>query len=294
MRPLRYALDEAVGSLRRGWRSSLLSIGTIAIAVFVLGGVLLLTENLEQIGDEWSRSAELSVYLNDEVTAPERAVIEQTLSGEALIAAHAFVSKDDALKRFKETFSDLAVTAGTLDSNPLPASYECRLQPASEAAGALEALAARLRALPGVNDVRYDRQWLDRLLQGVRLVRTGGLILCAILGLAAALTVANVVRLSLVARRDELDIMHLVGAPGVYVRGPFVVEGVLQGGAGALAALAALGVLFLSIRGAYLTPLAASLHVSRIQFLSFGLSLALIVGGMLVGCLGGTIASRRS
>ncbi len=87
--------------------------------------------------------------------------------------------------------------------------------------------------MPGVADVRYDRQWLNRLLTVIRLIRGIGLALGTLLAVAAALTVANVVRLALYARRDELDIMQLVGAPPVYVRGPFVMEGVLQGGVGA-------------------------------------------------------------
>ena len=89
--------------------------------------------------------------------------------------------------------------------------------------------------MPGVADVRYDRQWLNRLLSAIAIIRGVGLVLGAVLTIAAALTVANVVRLALYARRDELDIMQLVGAPQVYIRGPFVMEGVLQGGIGALA-----------------------------------------------------------
>jgi cell division transport system permease protein len=88
--------------------------------------------------------------------------------------------------------------------------------------------------------------------------------------------------------------MHLIGAPGAYVRGPFIIEGILQGGAGAILAIFMLGILFLALGGAYLRPLADALHVSGIQFLSVGLSILLFLGGMLVGCLGGVIASRRS
>ena len=94
--------------------------------------------------------------------------------------------------------------------------------------------------MPGVADVRYDRQWLDRLLSAIAIIRGVGLVLGAVLTIAAALTVANVVRLALYARRDEIEIMQLVGAPQAYIRGPFVMEGVLQGGIGALLALAAL------------------------------------------------------
>src|SRR5205085_11784737 len=132
---------------------------------------------------------------------------------------------------------------------------------------AVDALAARLQQLPGVADVRFDRQWLARLMSAIGLIRGVGLVLGAVLTIAAALTVANVVRLALYARRDELEIMQLVGAPQAYIRGPFVMEGVLQGGAGALVALAALAGGFLIVRARYLAPLASSVDLSSIRFL---------------------------
>lgn len=286
----RYALDEAVTSLWRGRRSGLLSTGTIALALFVLGGFLLATTNLQRLGAEWSRSAEMSVYLSDEITAQERTDVERMLAPGPLIAGSTFISKGDALKRFKETFADVGGTTDSLDENPLPASYEVRLRAADSGAQAVEGLAARLRGAAGVSDVRYDRQWLDRLLSAVALVRTVGLVLGGVLTLAAALTVANVVRLALYARRDELEIMQLVGAPEAYIRGPFVVEGILQGGIGAATALVGLGILFVSLRGRYLAPLAAATDLSAVHFLSPGLCLLILGGGMAVGCLGGLTA----
>src|SRR5207244_12546749 len=119
-----------------------------------------------------------------------------------------------------------------------------------------------------------------------------GLLLAALLTGAAALTVANVVRLGLYARRDELEIMALVGAPTAYVRGPFVIEGVLQGGIGALVALAALAAAFFALRGAYLLQISTAIGLSSVKFLPIELCLTLIVGGMAVGCIGGWVAAR--
>ena len=104
MGALRYALDEAVVSLWRGRRSGVLSTATIGIALFVLGGFLLFTSNLDRLGDEWSRAAELSVYLVDEVTAADRALVERLLVPGPLVASVEFVSKEAALQRFKQTF----------------------------------------------------------------------------------------------------------------------------------------------------------------------------------------------
>ena len=291
MRALRYAFEEAFTSLWRGRQAGLLSTLTIALALFVLGGFLLVTVNLQRLGTEWSNSAELSVYLKDEVSAGERRAVEVLLAPNDVIAAHEYISKADALTRFKQTFGDLAAAVDGIGGNPLPASLEVRLRTGAGVSVSLDPLAAQLRQMPGVADVRYDRQWLTRVLSAISVIRGVGLVLGCVLAIAAALTVANVVRLALYARREELDIMNLVGAPDVFVRGPFVMEGVLQGGIGALAALLALGVAFYALRARYLLPLAASLNISSIHFLPVELGVALVVGGMAVGCIGGLVAA---
>jgi len=289
MRALRYAFDEAVASLWRGRGSGAFSTATIALALVVLGAFLIVTSNLERLGTEWSSSADMSVYLNDAVTPAERTAIEGVLETGDIILSRVYVSKADALTRFRSTFADLASSMEGLGDNPLPASYEVRLRTGADAA--VDALVAKVRQLPGIADVRYDRQWLSRLVAAVGVIRRLGFALGILLALAAALTVANVVRLALHARRDEIDIMQLVGAPQMYIRGPFVMEGTLQGGLGAVVALVALGIGFLAVRARYLAPLAEMINLSSVRFLPWELCLWLVVGGMAVGCLGGALAA---
>src|SRR5262249_43305785 len=221
----RSAVGEGGGRVGRGRQSGLLSTATIALALFVLGAFLLVTANLERLGNEWSRAAEMSVYLQDDISQEDRSKVERVLASSNLVAGKEYLSKADALARFKQTFADLAGAVDGMGENPLPASYEIRLRAGSEGAASLESFASSLRQTDGVADVRYDRQWLARVMSAIGVVRTIGLLLGGVLTIAAALTVANVVRLALYARRDELEIMHLVGAPQVYVRGPFVMEG---------------------------------------------------------------------
>jgi cell division transport system permease protein len=289
MRALRYAFDEALTSLWRGRRSGALSTATIAVALFVLGAFLITSSNLERLGREWSNSAQMSVYVADGVTSDERATIERTLAPGNVVASVQYVSKADALARFKKTFSDLTSSIDGVGENPLPASFEVQLQGGANAA--VDLLVAELRQLPGVADVRYDREWLARLVTAIDGIQLVGGVLGVLLTLAAALTVANVVRLALYARRDELDIMELVGAPRAYVQGPFVVEGTLQGGLGAVVALVALGIVFLALRGRYLVPLASAINLSAVRFLPVELCLFIVAGGMLVGCVGGLVAA---
>lgn len=294
MHLLRYAFDEASASLWRGRRSGLLSTATIAIALFVTGAFLVVTSNLERLAEEWSGAAEMSVYLADDIDGSGRAAVERELSSSSAVTTVVFVSKQAALERFRQTFPDLAGTVGSLDENPLPPSLDVRLRSTDDAQRTIDALVVKLRSMPGVADVRYDKEWLDRLLRGLRLLRIIGLSLGGALILAAALTIANVVRLALNARRDELDIMHLVGAPTAYVRGPFIMEGALHGGVGALVALVALALVFFATRDRFLMPLAAALNLSGVRFLPAGLLALVLLGGIGVGSLAGFIASRRA
>jgi cell division transport system permease protein len=293
MRALRYFLTEAVASLWRGWRAASLAILTIAAGLFVLGFFLIANDNVQRLTGRWTESAELSVYLTDDATPEHLAVISDLIDKSGLAATRTYVSKDEAARRFREDFPDLAPAAEKLDSNPFPASFDVHLNPSvREAEAAIDTLATTLGGLAGVADVRYDRRWLSRLNTAIRFVRGIGLLIVAMLAVAAALTVANVVRLAAAARRDEIEIMRLVGAPFAYVRGPFIVEGVLQGGAGAVVAVGLLWGAFLAARARYGAMAAEALGLGSLTFLPLELVLGLVAGGMLLGCVGGVIVAR--
>ena len=167
-----------------------------------------------------------------------------------LASSVTLVSKDDARKEFARDFPDLASATASLDRNPFPASFAVRLNTdAQSAPSAVENLTTTLSAAAGVADVRYDRTWIARLNTTIRVIRGVGLAIILLLAIASALTVANVVRLTAMARRNEIEIMQLVGAPFAYIRGPFIAEGLIQGGVGALAAIVFLLATFAAIRG---------------------------------------------
>ena len=294
MGAFKYFLNEATASLLRGWRSAILAVLTIAAGMFVLGFFLIVNANLQQLVNRWTQAAELSVYLKDDATPQQLQVIDDLVEKSGLSARREFVSKADAAKRFSEDFPDLALAARGLNRNPFPASFEVRLAepPGDQTGPALDGLATALASAPGVADVRYDRRWLSRLTAAIRFARGVGLLVIVMLAVAAALTVANVVRLAANARRDEIEIMQLVGAPLGYIRGPFVTEGVLQGGVGALAAIALLWGIFIVARARYGAIAAEALGVETLTFLPGELCLLLLAGGMLLGCLGGFAVAR--
>ena len=288
-----YSFQEALASLGRQRVSVMLSVLTIGAALLVLGGFLLVAVNLDRAVSTWSAAAEFSVYLNDDVSPEQRVALNTLLGSHPAVASREYVSKADAVVRFKRDFPDLAAGLADMPNNPLPASIEVRLNPAKADGVTLEAFARQLIGTEGVADVRFDRRWLERLGQIATGVRWAGWILGAVLLIASVLTVATVVRLALHARRDEVDIMQLMGAPIGLLRGPLVVEGILQGGAGALAALIALYAGYALVSGRVLAVLGPAFDAASFGFLPARMSALVVLVGMAVGCAGGYLAARH-
>lgn len=278
-----YAFEEAWASVRRAGRSAAVSIGTIAIAFVTLGGFLLVSVNVQRVLDRWLESAEMSVYLHDDLSEELRTALELYIRQQAVVAGVEHVSKERALERFRADFPELLEVTTSVARSPFPAAFEIRLRP--DATGAIDDLTTGLAGREGVADVRYDRRWLTRLMGIVTTARIAAAVIAGVLMLGAAFTVAAVVRLSLHARRFELDIMQLVGAPFSYIRGPFIVEGLLLGGAGAAVALLLIGV-FHSTVARWLGP--------DVAFLGLREGAIMILGGLGVGAAAGTVASRSA
>jgi cell division transport system permease protein len=287
-----YCVEEALASLWRQRVTVLLSVLTIAAALLVLGGFLLAAVNLDRAVSRWSAAAEFSVYLDDGISPGQRAALNALLDGHPAVASRQYVSKADAAARFKRDFPDLAAGFADVAQNPLPASIEVRLNPAKADGATLESFSRQLVQAGGVADVRFDRRWLERLGQIAGGVRWAGWILGAVLLVASILTVSTVLRLALHARRDEVEIMQLMGAPIGLLRGPLVVEGVLQGGTGAIVSLVALYAGYVLLRGRLLASIGGAFEASA-AFLPAGLSVLLVLVGMGVGCAGGLLASRH-
>ncbi|HUE85601.1 MAG TPA: ABC transporter permease [Vicinamibacterales bacterium] len=293
MNAIGYSFAEALVSLRRSGRSAAMSMGTIAIAFLTLGGFLLVSANLQSLVERWASSAELSVYLRDDMDDASRQALLDELSAHDAVAEVEYVSKDMALDRFRRDFPELADVAASAD-NPFPPSIEVRLHTDPASSGAAEAMATALAEREAVVDVRYDRQWLSRLMAIIVSIRLAGMTAAAVLVLGAAFTVAAVVRLSLQARREEVDIMHLVGAPFAFIRGPSIAEGTILGGTGAVLSLVLLWALFAVTQEQLAMALAEWGSVGALRFLGVRAAALLVASGLVVGGLAGLVASRAA
>jgi len=291
LRAIRYFVEEALTSL---WRSRLitsLSVVTIAVSLFVLGAFLSLASNLADVVARWSEKVQVTFYLEDHLPEGARAGLEGSLRGDAAVESVTYVSREEALQRFRGLFREMRSLPEDLGENPFPAALEVSLRPARNSAADAQRLVDTFRHAGGVEDVEYDLLWIQRLTTAVRLVRGAGAFLGAILMLAAIFTISNVMRLTMYARQDELDIMRLVGAAPAYVKGPFVLEGMIQGGLGGALALALLwGIFGLLSRDVLAT---SDLLGRTAVVLPPALAASIVAGGMLVGLAGSLVSLGR-
>lgn len=291
---LRHVVSETLLNFRRGGWGVVASVGAITIAFLITGIFLLLTLNLRAVVDRWAEDFQVVVFLRDDITEEQQALIRKRLDGEMAVREVIYVSKADALSKFrKQTRGQESLLEG-MKSNPLPASFELRIRETYQTATALGQLAASLRRTEGVEDVLYGQEWVERLISVVEVMKVLAVVIGGVLGLAALFIVANTIRMAVYARAQEIEIMRLVGATRAYIQIPLILEGTIQGGLGAALAL---GVLYLLFR-ATLSQLgtAASILFSGpelAQFLETQYRMAMVGVGILVGGVGSLVAVRR-
>ncbi len=289
----RHFLKEAAASLWRHRLGNLLSLATITASLFILSLLLLGVNNLGAIVRNWSRQIQVSVFLEDGVSPATREAVSRLLRETPEVESFEYLSKEEALERFRRQFSGLSHLPDTLGENPLPASFELRITEGYRTPAAVTDLAGRLRVAAGVAMVRYDFEWIRKLQFLIRGVRYGGLALASLLILASIVTIANAISLSLFSRRSEIEIMRLVGATRWYIQGPFLLEGAVQGGLGALLALGALSA-SIHMFTLYLVPVQHPLlELFPFSFLPTLQKAAILIGGMGMGISGSLISIRR-
>jgi cell division transport system permease protein len=292
LRALGYFFAEAFVSLWRSRLMNTLSVATIAVSLFVLGAFLTVASNLNEVVARWTRKVQVTFFLEDGLEERIRDSLANRLREDPAVLLVSPVSREQALDRFRALFRDLQTLPEDLGENPFPASLEVTLKADHQSADEVRRLARSYEKAPGVVEVQYDLLWIERLATAARLVRGVGALLGGILVLAGVFTISNVIRLTVYARQDELDIMRLVGATQAYVKGPFVVEGMIQGGLGGALSVALLWAAFRVVARNALE--ASDLMGRAVVFLPPELCLAIVLGGMALGIAGSLVSLGRS
>lgn len=286
-----YFLSEAARTLVANWRSSIVAVGTCALSLFVGGFFLMVGTNVAGAVDDWRQTMKISVFLVGDPAPPELERLRTQIAAAPWIESAEIVDRTEARQRFDTAFPSVAEALGQESDLDLPASVEGVLLPTQIEEGAFAEWVVELESDPLVDAVDDDRDWIGSLRKVAAWSRTAGVGLGLALLIAAALTIASVVRLVAVQYLDEISVLRLVGATEFFVRGPFVAEGILQGFGGSLVAVFALAL----TRWTLIREGADALWVDLLfgGFLTVPQALAIVALGTAAGLAGALLAIRR-
>ncbi|MGE5215698.1 MAG: cell division protein FtsX [Chloroflexota bacterium] len=288
-----FVLRRVRSNLRQLLWTHALTAGTTAMTLFVFGGFMLLEINLQHLLKGWGDQIQITVYLHNGLAPADVQRLVKNVAAMAEVERVRHVSQEQAWRDFQAA---LGAQSGLLEGLPhevLPASLEISLKAAYRDGPLVEGLARRLRTMPEVASVEYPQEWVERLALAVLAVEWIKWILGGVLFLATFFIVGSTVKLAILGRKDEVEIMQLVGASESLIQAPFVIEGMVQGVAGGALSLAGLWVAYLFLRGqvpalgGFLAPL------GELQFLDVDSMTLLLVIGWLLGAAGSLISLRR-
>jgi cell division transport system permease protein len=290
---LGFLIGEALRDLRRGGRVAVSAILLITLSLAALGGFWLVSSNIGQATDHWRNRVRIIVFLKKDAGASEASALVERVTAMPGVAAVRYVGKAEALGTLKEVLGKDASVADQLPANPLPASLE--VTPTAEGAtpDGARGLIERLAALPEAEEVVGGSQWIERLAQGRRLLNAIGIGIGAVLALAAILTVTTATTLVLHARRQETEIMRLVGASELMVRLPLLLQGMMQGLLGSVLSIWILVGSFALVAPRLEPLIHQTLGVEHLGFLRPYNVVALMIVGTVLGAFGGWLARGR-
>ena len=230
----RYFFGETFSSLKRNFLMCFTAITTIAITLFIVGIFSIVIYDVQSILDSIKGQVEVAVYLKDNISQELKEYIENEIKSWDEIDTVRYISKDQALERFKEQMEGSNILK-EIQGNPLPASFELKLKdPEKVDLVALRFLDKDGNYIEGIDEVVYGRSYVKRLFSITAIVGTIALLIITVLVLAAIVLIFNTIRLSIYARRKEIEVMKLVGATNWFVRIPFLFEGFFEGFTGSV------------------------------------------------------------
>jgi cell division transport system permease protein len=281
-----FFLKKAITDILENRFLSSITVLTISLLVLMVGAILLVVTNTGQAIESWKHGIRLMVYLHP-ITGPEthEALLKRfkAINGVERVT---FVSKEQGLEELKESMKRQSGIFEHLRKNPIPDAFEISVESNAltfeEHLDALEKVAAEVETFSSVDEVEYGRLWLRRIAPIFQIIRLAGLSMILLFFLAAGFIIANTVRLVLFARRQEIEILRLVGATNRFVQAPFFIESAIET---ALGTIIGLVVLFAGFR--YINSLMQNdLPGVQLNFLSPVNCMAILLIGLCIGGIG--------
>ncbi len=284
-----YFIQEVFRSLRRNNWMSFASIGTVAVSLFVLGVFLLLVLNMNRMASALESQVQISVYLEDGLSADDRRDIASDIEALQGIESIRYISKDEAKARLEDRLGDQKYLLDALgDKNPLPDSFEVVVK----SPDLVETAAKAIDRMDGVQEAKYGQDVIEHLFAITRLIRIFGLVLMVLLAGATLFIISNTIRLTVFARRKEIAIMKYVGATDWFIRWPFLLEGMVLGFVGGVIAAVALRSFYAAMAAKITDTLTFFPLMPQYPSMNY-ITVALLLTGMAIGALGSALSLKR-
>jgi cell division transport system permease protein len=290
---LGYILRETGASLRRNLTLTLASLLTVVVSLALLGSALLVQGAVNNLLKRWEGGVEFIVFMNPEATQDQIDAVKRDLADNPQVDKTTFFTKQEAYDEFQRLYPDTPELVGALTPNDMPTSF--RVVPREADSGLIEAIGTQFEKKPGVYAVEYAKKAVDWIRTVSSFLRWGSFVAAVVLGLGAVMLIWNTIRTAMFARRREIEVMKLVGATNWFIRVPFMLEGMVQGLAGAI--LAVLGVW--AGRQFWQTHVIETVSIAELQQLQVtssqftAVAILLLVAGAGVGAIGSGIAVTR-
>ncbi|NKN32837.1 cell division protein [Marichromatium bheemlicum] len=292
---LAHHLRSARESLRRLFGMPLpttMTVAVIGISLALPATLYVGTDNLRTMTGRWDQTAAISLFLRHEVDSDTARALAERLRARPELARVELIEREQALAEFKE-LGGFEGALEALDDNPLPAVLALYPGPDHATPEQLRALEQQALALPEADFARMDTLWIERLQAILALAETATLLLGALLGLGVLLIVGNTIRLEILNRRGEIEIMELVGATAAFIRRPFLYAGAWYGLLGGLCATLLVTLSATTLQGSVSRLAALYGGEFRLAGLGLGGTLAVVVTGVALGLVGSWIAVGR-
>ena len=286
------ALKEALEGIKANKETYLITIGTTAVSMSILGIFLIVYFNVQGMVKKWRENFQVVVYLQDNITKKDMEKLKSYFSFIQGIDEYLYVSKDQALKKFRKRLARNQTILDSLDVNPLPASFELKFKKKYRHYEKIKSIAEDVNKFKGIESLEFGEGWLERIETMLFFLKfiflaVGGLICVGII-----LIISNAIKLSLYARKDEIEIMQLVGATDWFIKGPFLFEGILQGFFGAVLSL----IILYGFHEMFIDNLQASRFFIGAQSFLFITSrdvAYIVLSGVLIGYAGSYVSLRK-
>jgi|YNPNPStandDraft_1061719.scaffolds.fasta_scaffold08570_2 cell division transport system permease protein len=289
-----YVLKKTVTNLRDHFKVHLLTAATVGVTLTILGVYLLLQTNLRGLANSWGEQVQVIAYLGHGLSAERQRALQALIRRMPEVEGVVYRSPAEAMEALRVTLGEHKDILEGLDENPLPGSFEIKVKKEFYKMKVLEAIALRLRQEEGITDVQYGGAWMERFLAVLKIVRVVGISLGVLLLFATLAIISNTLRLAFYARREEIEIMRLVGATEFFINLPLRLEAMVQGGLGGLISLGVLYVLYRIFLAEFRTYWSQFGGWGGPVFLDPVAMVTLVVLGLLLGLTGSFLRLERA